>query len=105
MSDAKHSGIGIASFVTGLDAFLFFFFTLILAVAISGIGARGRAVETLTGMFVFLLIFLALLGLGLGIGGLCQPDRRKIFPILGITFSSLTLLLTVTIIAIGGLAH
>lgn len=73
MPDAKQSGIGIGSFVTSPDAFLFIFLLLILATAISEMEAQVNAVETCRYVF----IWLAHRKLSLGIEGLFQLEKRK----------------------------
>jgi hypothetical protein len=94
----KHSGLGIASFCVSLFCGLL----AVMLVAVSGfLVASGQNEESigliLAGLGIIGDILLMLIALGLGIAGACMKDRRKIFAILGIIFSSLGL------VCIGGL--
>ena len=56
------------------------------------------------GLFIIAFLLLALIALGLGIGGLVQKERKKVFAILGIVFSALTILGTLSLMVIGLIA-
>jgi hypothetical protein len=82
-----HSGLGIASFILSLiSAVLMFICVVIAGVMASQPGGMNEqsAEAMLVGLAIIVFAFLSLVALGLGIGGLCQPDRKKIFAILGI---------------------
>ena len=88
----KHSEFGIASLIINVVYVIFIVLIII-----------NQYLQYLyTGHFrdYFLLIYLlvSLLAFGLGIGGLMQKDRKKLFAILGIIFSFLTILFDVAVI-------
>lgn len=96
----KHSGLGIALFVTGLAAGLLEIAVIVIAGVVV---ASRRAGADDTARVFFLIGFaalggmaLGLVGLGLGIAGLFQR-RKKIFAVLGIIGSSLVILEVVSI--------
>ena len=103
MEQQKHSGIGISSFIASIASGVLIF--LLVAVAgfmqASGSMSRNQGAATAVGLFLFAFLGVALVALGLGIAGLMQKDRKKIFPLLGTIFSSITLVLTLVIMAIG----
>ncbi|MFN5869170.1 MAG: hypothetical protein ACK46A_07565 [Akkermansiaceae bacterium] len=55
----------------------------------------------MVGLFLFAFLGAALIALGLGIAGLLQKERKKIFAILGIVFSAVSLLVTIFLIILG----
>ncbi|MFM2480303.1 hypothetical protein [Celerinatantimonas sp. YJH-8] len=105
MSDQKHSGVGIASFiisiVTAVFSFLFILIAGVVSTLVPGGLDRHSGALILIGLFVIIFIFSELVALGLGIAGLCQRDRNKIFAILGTVFSVVALLITMLLALIG----
>lgn len=103
--DMKHSGLGIASFTISIISAVLIFILLVVAGVIEASnpgGIQEESMEAVTiGLGIILMLFANLVAIGLGIGGLCQSERRKIFAILGTTFSTLTTLLAVLLIIIG----
>ncbi len=85
----KHSGFGIASFIISILAPAFFICSLMTLYFVGGGAYPGAMVivPLFLGAYGFLFI-----GIGLGIAGLFQKNRRKVYAILGITFSGLTIL-------------
>lgn len=98
--EQKHSGIGIASFVTSITVGILVFLTTV----VSGIMVASAASEeffTIVGLLILALLSVDVVALGLGIGGLCQKDRKKIFAILGTVFSSVTVVGTIFLAILG----
>src|SRR5690606_33657307 len=96
--EVKHSGVGIASFVTSIVAGVLIFLLVIIAGVLEVSTPGGMDEESiaavLIGLFLFAFLGAELVALGLGIGGLIQKDRKKIFAILGVVFSATALLIT-----------
>lgn len=105
MEKQKHSGLGIASFITSIVSGLFIFLLLVTAGVIETSTPGGMDEESISaimiGLSLFVLLGAALAALGLGIGGILQKERKKIFAILGTVFSSVSLCITLLIIMIG----
>ena len=103
--ELKHSGLGIASFILSIIAGIFIFIIMIIAGAMEASTPGGideESVEAvLVGLFLFAFMFLSLVALGLGIFGAVQAERKKVFAIIGIVFSSITLLGIVFIMILG----
>ncbi|HLU13523.1 MAG TPA: hypothetical protein VKZ64_06150 [Arenimonas sp.] len=105
--EAKHSGLGIASFIISLVAGL----AILIAIVIAGImeantpgGIDENSPEAiLLGLVLIGMMFLDLVALGLGIGALFQRDRKKIFAILGTIFSGVVVLGTAFLMVIGSM--
>lgn len=105
--DAKHSGLGIASFIISLVAGL----AILIAIVIAGImeantpgGIDENSPEAiLLGLVLIGMMFLDLVALGLGIGALFQRDCKKIFAILGTIFSGVVVLGTAFLMVIGSM--
>lgn len=105
MEPAKHSGLGIASFIMSIVSFIF----VLLLFGTAGYiqtttpggmdGAPGAAL--IVGIFFFICMFLTLLSLALGIAGLFQKLKKKIFAILGTIFSGLIIAMTAILMVIG----
>lgn len=97
----RHSGIGIASFVLSLLAIIPFVGLFVYGIMIgisdaAGGSGSGAALESTTfeiaaGLSVFGSIGLDLLAVVLGIVGCCLSNRKKIYAILGLCISVLTL--------------
>src|SRR5262245_8892875 len=86
---AKHSGLGVASFVLGLLAGLGIFILIVVAAVMEakrpGALDNEKAPETmLVGLMAIAALGGVVLGLILGIAGLVQRDRKKLFAILGL---------------------
>jgi Kef-type K+ transport system membrane component KefB len=91
----RHSGLGVSSFIIAIVAGLVIFVTVVAIVA-KVIANQGRVDEKspemiLAGLLILGCIGLDLLALVLGICGLFQKDRQKVFAILGVVLSALTL--------------
>ena len=105
MEEQKHSGLGIASFITSIISGILIFLTIVIAGIMEastpgGIDAES-AVAVTVGLSLFAFLGAALVALGLGIGGLLQKGRRKIFAILGTVFSVVSLVVTAFLMIVG----
>ena len=101
----RHSGLGIASFVLsivgGLATLGVFVTAGVLEAQTPGGLDEDSPVTMMVGLAVFAAVGLALLGLALGIGGLVQPNRQRIFAILGTIFNGFIILGICGIMALG----
>lgn len=100
--EQKHSGVGIASFIISV---LVGIAMAALFVGAAILHARGRdgvyPGQALVGIIAILLLFADTAAFGLGLASVFAKERKKIFGILGLTFSALTLLGTVGLIVLG----
>ncbi len=100
--EEKHSRLGIASFVTSIAIGILILLLFVVAGILHNKNPDGNYPSQMVVGFVFIALAAAdFTAVGLGIASLCQSGRKKIFGILGLIFSSLTLLSTITLIAIG----
>lgn len=106
--EKKHSGMGIASFVTsiviGLSIMMCYFFIAFKTVASGGSIDSHSSFAIVTGLIILGLIMFDMIALGLGIAGVIQKDRKKIYAILGIIISA-AMILSVVVLMFIGLAH
>lgn len=58
-------------------------------------------IVTLLGIAIIATLFALVVALGLGIAGICVSGVKKLFAILGTTFSAVTIILTIVLIVIG----
>ncbi|MFO0970320.1 MAG: hypothetical protein U0793_32630 [Gemmataceae bacterium] len=95
-----HSGLGVASFIIVMCGFVICTLMIVLGAVIAA-NSRGwgpnPAEVFLIGGGMILGGILDLTALGLGIGGMCQPQRKKVFAILGTVFSALILIGALTL--------
>ena len=99
----QHSRIGIASFLIGIGTPLLILCLFIFSISLDSFlnGYQRRDFNLVLGLLViFTPPFGHLTGLVLGIAGVRQPDSKKLFPILGITFNGLFLLLGLALVII-----
>jgi len=102
--EEKHSRLGVASFgISVLIGCGIFAMIIIAGVLSSGRVEHGQAYpgQALVGLATIALLAADILAVGLGIAALCQTGTRRLFGILGLTFSSLTLMGTVGLIILG----
>ncbi len=102
--EEKHSRLGIASFVISIAVGC----AMLLLFIIGGILSAGRFQhgqdypgQVLVGITAILLLAADIVAVGLGVAALLQPATKRIFGILGLTFSSLTVGGSVLLIVIG----
>ena len=103
--DDRHSGIGIASFAISLVAALMLLAVFLIAGILHNTyrGAHYPG-QMFVGFATMGLMALDTVAFGLGIAAIIQPKRNKLFGILGLVFSGLTMLGTVGLIFIGMIA-
>jgi len=105
MQAKKHTKLGIASFVTSIASGAFIFLLVVIAAMMEASTPGGmdeQSVEAvMVGILLFAFIGTSFIALGLGISGLLRKDTKKLFAILGIVFSSATLLSTLSLVLIG----
>lgn len=105
MEEQKHSGLGIASFITSIVSGLILFLLIVIAGVMEASTPGGidenSAGAVIVGFCLFAFMGAALLALGLGIGGLFQKERKKIFAILGTVFSAVSLVGTIFLMILG----
>lgn len=105
MEDQKHSGLGVASFITSIVSGIFLFLLIVIAGVMEASTPGGidehSAGAVMVGLFLFAFMGGALIALGLGIGGLLQKERKKIFAILGTVFSAVSLVGTIFVMMLG----
>ena len=105
MQEQKHSGLGIASFMTsvasgGLLLLVFLIAGVMEASTPGGIDEESPGAIVLGGLLVAFL-GAAVVALGLGVSGLFQKDRMKVFAVLGTVLSLFVLLVTTALLALG----
>ena len=103
--EPKHSAFGIASFIlsifVGMSMFLAFVIAGVMEASRPG-GMDEQSIQAvIVGLAIITLIFLDLVAVVLGIVGLFQKNRKKVFAILGVIFSSVTLMLVIGVIILG----
>ena len=101
----KTSGLGIAAFVISLIALVVFCLGVLAAtlVALDDPLASDEA-YAFAGVIMFMGCFLSLISGGLGWGACCKQGSEKTLPIIGLSFSGLILLLTITSTIIGSIS-
>ncbi len=103
--EKKHSRLGIAALIIGILVGMLLCILIVFAgvIEVSQPGSlTGDSVgAVLLGLLVIGGLLLNLIGIGLGIGGLFQQQRKKLFPILGISINSVILLGVCVLIAWG----
>ena len=105
MQELKHSGLGIASFVSSIAAAVLIFI-MVMAAGFMELSTPGgideeSAEALLIGLLLFTFMGLTLVAFGLGVGGLFQAQRKKVFAVLGTVFSVLVLLGTGLLLLMG----
>jgi len=100
----KHSSMGIASFATSIGVG----FLLIVLFGIAGFlhskmipGQAHYPGQVTVGSVFILLIAVDVVAFGLGIASVFESEKKRSFGILGLTFSTLTILGSIGLMAIG----
>jgi hypothetical protein len=104
LPEEAHSIIGIASFgisvvVGGLTLVLFCLASILTAHRIPG--ERTYPGQTVLGLVMIFLMAADVVAVGLGIAALCQTGKKRLFGILGLVFSSATIVGTIGLVIIG----
>ena len=105
--EQKHSQLGIASFIISLLAAAALCATLVFALLLpnfldTGVRSTGL-INSMVGIVYCGFVLLDFVGIGLGIAGMLEKNRKPVFAILGIVFSSATVLVMVGQYIIGSL--
>ena len=104
-TERKHSWMGIASFITSIAVGLVIFILIVIAGVMEVSTPGGIDEESigsmLLGLAIIAMVFLDLAALGLGVAGLVPKGRKKVFAILGTSFSSVTLIVIISLIIVG----
>ena len=102
--EEKYSVLGLASFAMSIAVGgLMFLLFIVAGLLNSGRVEHGQTYpgQVIVGLVVMLLLAVDLVAVGLGIAGLCQAGKNRIFGILGLVFSSGTILGTICLIFVG----
>lgn len=101
----KHSGIGIASFAMSLGILIVTFVLVVVAGVMEASTPGGISEESpaaiMLGLSIIGMVVLNIVAFGLGIGTMFQKDRKRLFGILGMTFSALTIVGIISLIMFG----
>ena len=101
----KHSGIGIASFAMALVVLIGTFALVVVAGVMEASTPGGINEESpaaiMLGLSIIGMMLLNIVAFGLGIGTLFQSGRKKLFGVLGMAFSALTIAGIVSLILFG----
>lgn len=103
--ELKHSGLGIASFVISITCSVLLFVLFVVAGVIELSTPGGMSEESpeaiMLGLGIIACIVGELVAVGLGIAAVCQNEHKKIFGILGLSFSATFALITLLLLALG----
>ena len=101
----RHSGVGIASFITSIVSGLAIFGLVVAAGVMEATTPGGVDEESpaaiVLGLFLFAFCFTSFIAFGLGLGGCFHKNRKKVFAVLGTLISGLTLVGIVSIFILG----
>jgi mannose/fructose/N-acetylgalactosamine-specific phosphotransferase system component IIC len=101
----KHSGLGIASFAVAILSGIEIFAMIAVATYLAARSPEQFGEESpqaiILGLGIFAGMGLAAIGACLGIAGLTQPNRIKLFAILGLVFNAVVFVGVCGIIGLG----
>lgn len=101
----KHSGIGIASFAMSLGVLIVTFVLVVVAGVMEASTPGGINEESpaaiMLGLAIIGMVLLNIVAFGLGVGTMFQKDRKRLFGVLGMTFSALTIVGIISLIMFG----
>jgi hypothetical protein len=105
VEELRHSGLGIASFITSIIAALCLFAVFgvagYLELSTPGGMSEDSPVAISIGLLLFLFLGVAFIGLCLGIAGLIEKRRRRVLAGLGTLFSAFTLVSAIALVLLG----
>ena len=102
----KHSGLGIASFITSIVIYILIVPLLLLAATIGdSTNVAEETIEIVLGLCMIAMFLAVLVALGLGIAGLAQKGRNRLFAILGTATAAVAILTFVLILIVGSMAE
>jgi hypothetical protein len=102
--EQKHSGLGIASFIMSITVCFLIFVMIVIAGILASHRVEGERMypgQMLVGFGIIFLLIVDVIAVLLGIASVCQSDRKKLFGVLGLAISGLTVLGTLALIALG----
>jgi hypothetical protein len=102
--EKRHSGIGVASFVISIAVGCFMMALLCVAAILAAQripGGRTYPGQSVVGLAVIFLAAVDVVAIGLGIAAVCQREKNRLFGILGLVFSSLTIVGVIGLIIFG----
>lgn len=103
--EPKHSKLGISSFVISILCGLAMFATFVIAGYLEATTPGGMDEEAmstaLVGFAMIGIMFAQVVAFGLGIAGVIQKNAKKVFSVLGIVFSSMTIFLALLLMLVG----
>ena len=105
--ERKNSGLGLASFALaitiGVYDFLLIVFASVVETGTPGAMDENSVIAIVVGLLILAGLASNMLGIALGIGGLFQNDRQKVFPVLGTTLNSATILGIIGLMVLGAM--
>jgi len=103
--EQPHSLLGIASFSISMAVGVLMLAVFALAAILNAGGliqhGQGYPGQEIVGFAIIFLLAADLSAVGLGIAALCQPGKRKLLGIIGLVFSSGTILGSVGLMILG----
>jgi len=102
--EEKHSVLGVSSFALSIAVGgLMFLLFIVAGLLNSGRVEHGQTYpgQVIVGLAVMFLLAVDLVAVGLGIAALCQAGKKRLFGVLGLVFSSGTILGTICLIIVG----
>jgi len=102
--EEKHSGIGIASFGISIVVGCLMVALLCVATILNAHRIQGNLTypgQTIVGLAAIFLMAADVVAVGLGIAAVCQTGKKRLFGILGLVFSSSTIVGTIGLMIIG----
>jgi hypothetical protein len=102
--EKQHSGIGIASFGISIVVGCLMMALLCVGAVLAAHripGERTYPGQTIVGLVIIFLGAVDVVAIGLGVAALCQTTKNRLFGILGLVFSSLTIAGVVGLMIIG----
>ena len=102
LPEEKHSRLGIASFTLAIIVAVAMLATFVIAGLLHSSHPDGPYPgQALVGIVAILLMLVDVVAVGLGIASISQSGVKKVFGILGLIFSALTVLGSIGLILLG----
>lgn len=103
--EQKHSGLGLAalliSIIVGILIFAVFVVGGIMQVSTPGGLDENSPSALFIGLAIIALLGIDVIAVGLGIAALYQQDKKKVLAILGLVFSTVTVVGTIFLVVLG----
>ena len=102
LDTVKQSGLGVASFVISLAVGLLMICTLLAAGYLHADHQTGNYQgQKIVGLVIIVLLITDILAIGLGIAALFQAGRKRLLGILGLVFSTTTVISVIALMVLG----